>query len=361
MAIILLDIHDVISRIYNMADGTIEQSFGGLSSIIAASANGIAGIGVMYAIIRLFMNFYTNMEWDGAGTFKLCLLVALYGNCVMIAKIVDTGFKTPATAIENELSVQTNNGEVVFAEYKEKYMAALDKKADEEYGEWYEIPQNMGVAISTMTEKLVVKLWFVIVQIVQIIMELVLFFFKFAGSMASNLLLVFVPLSFALSFIPGFEGSGIGILKFIMTFRLWGAIAAAIKYASFQMGFFSIQADLKALTDAGYMASTGPDWGVILIMLCFIFVMAMTPMLSDALLSGSQAGSILSAASGYAMSKLVNPSMQMMKGGYQGASGQRRSAQGAGGAGGYAAGQLVNKAGQALNKAGQALKNKIKS
>jgi len=347
---VLLDVHDIINRIYQLADGTIEQSFAGISDIVSATANGIAGIGVLYAFIRLMMNFYTNMEWDTASTFKLCLMVALYANCNMIAKVVDTGFKTPGAAIEKELAVKTNDGETIYAEYKDKYIKALDMKADEEYGEWYDVANNMGVAISTATDKMIVKLWFLIVQLVQLIMELVLFFFKLAGSMGSNLLLVFVPLSFALSFIPGFEGSGIGILKFIMTFRLWGAVAATIKFAAFQMGFFSIQAELKASVDAGYMASTGPDWGVILIMICFIVLMALTPMLSDAIISGSQAGSILSAASGYAMSKLVKPSMQMMKGAGQGAMGRHNTSQGSAGSAGHFAGSMVNKAGKAIKK-----------
>jgi hypothetical protein len=318
MSFYLLDIHDTINRIFGMADGSIEGSFSGLTSIISTTANGIAGVGVTYAFIRIFMNFYANQEWDAQGTIKLCLLVALYGNCVHISKVVDRGFKSPGMAIESALAVKTDDGEKIYTEYREKYMEALDKKANEEYGKWYQIAKNFKVAISTMVDKMMVKIWFLIVQIVQLIMELVLFFFKLAGSMGSNLLLVFVPLSFALSFIPGFDGSGVGILKFIMTFRLWGAVAAAIKYAAFQLGFFSVQADLKAMTDAGYMAATGPDWGVILIMLCFIFIMALTPMFADALITGSQAGSILSAASGYAMSKVVNPGVQMVKGAAQG-------------------------------------------
>lgn len=348
MTIYLADIHDLMNRLFNTGETSIEGSFDGLSTIIATTANGIAGVGVMYAIIRLFMNFYANQEWDAPGTFKLCLLVALYANCTWIAKIVDNGFKSPGKAIETALETRSNNGEAIYAEYKARYMQALDEKANAEYGSWYDVGQNMSVAISTMVDKMEVKIWFLVVQMVQLIMELVLFFFKLAGSLGSNLLIVFVPLSFALSFIPGFESSGVGLLKFIMTFRLWGAVAAAIKFAAYNLGFFSIQAELKAITDAGYMAATGPEWGIILLMVCFIIMMMLTPMFADALISGSQAGSIFSAASGYAMSQVVNPAMTMVKGGGQGAFGKARSARGLPGVVGHAAGSGARSAGKAI-------------
>lgn len=319
MSIYLLDLSEALQRIYNFSDGSIAGSFSGLSSTISGTANGIAGVGCAYALIRLYLTFMSTHEWPIENTIKLCMMVALYGNCVGIARIVDSGFKGPATGIEAQLAVETQDGQQIFDEYKTKYYAALDAKAARDRGYGIQFAKNAGVAIEKAFDKLMFNIWLLVVQLILGIMELVLFFFKIAGSLGSNLLLVFVPLSFGLMFIPGFEGSGVGILKFIMVFRLWGAVAAAIKYAAYKIGFFSIYTSLKVMAEAQNIDPVGPDWSVILVMLCFIGMMFLTPMFADSLISGSQAGGILSAATGMAMAKIVSPAMRSAGGAASGA------------------------------------------
>jgi hypothetical protein len=258
---------------------------------------GIAAVGLLAGMLPLALGYMFSGQFAYETLFKSLLMAGLFVNYPTLVRLADDVFKQPDIQIEQAMHDQSGGGLSLVNAYVDAYNAAVDKYYDakKDKADMLDIGSKVAIAIDRALNHVAIYIWLAIAMVINMLLDLVLFLLKFASLFGAELLIALAPLSFAISFFKGFEGSLVGVLKYIFVFRLWAAVAAAIKFAAYNIGFFNLAYKFHAQIDAGAIP-VSPDWSILILQAAFIILILMTPMFADALIAGSQSGAFFSAA-----------------------------------------------------------------
>lgn len=301
----------VLNNMLDSSSSQVANSFTGIFDTIQTYSYGLAAAGLVVGMLIPILSFMFTGNFPYDTLFKYLLMAGLFVNFPVLIRLADDVFKQPADQIEKTLAVQTDNGNKLIDVYVNAYTDAVDKQYQEQMaqaGTW-DIGDKLSYVVEKAFSKAKIYIWLFIAMILNLFLDVVMFLMKFASIFGAELLIALSPLSFGISFFRGFEGSIVGVLKFIFVFRLWGAVASAIKFAAYNVGFFEVVYKFHAQVDAGSLPAS-PDWSPLVLQAVFIVIMFMTPMFADALVSGSQAGAFFNAA----LAKSVSMVNSVMKG-----------------------------------------------
>ena len=291
-------------------DDKLQNSFGGVYQSVVEFSNGLVTVGIFISAIYLIAQFLMTSQLDYSAVLKLVVMLAVYlsftstvdiksGSSVMavISRMLDSFESTVESRMAKDKSARLDDA---FRKGQEQGLKDEDTRLQQEKagGETKMNDASTSFISNTITEVLTGWIFNFFDMLAEILLVVCSFLIVFVSKFGCWLLIAFAPFSAAISFIKGFEGSFVGMLKYFIVFKLWAVIVMAIKAAMFNLGFSEQIAFAKAQGAVSLLNS--PSLGVIVMKLCYCLIVIMTPMFADILISGSQSGSFFSAAIGKA-------------------------------------------------------------
>jgi hypothetical protein len=291
-------------------DDKLQNSFGGVYQSVVEFSNGLVTVGIFISAIYLIAQFLMTSQLDYSAVLKLVVMLAFYlsftstvdiksGSSVMavISRMLDSFESTVESRMSKDKSARLDDA---FRKGQEQGLKDEDTRLQQEKagGETKMNDASTSFISNTITEVLTGWIFNFFDMLAEILLVVCSFLIVFVSKFGCWLLIAFAPFSAAISFIKGFEGSFVGMLKYFIVFKLWAVIVMAIKAAMFNLGFSEQIAFAKAQGAVSVLNS--PSLGVIVMKLCYCLIVIMTPMFADILISGSQSGSFFSAAIGKA-------------------------------------------------------------
>lgn len=266
---------------------------------------------LMYAVavIVAFMEIFGMMKGDKKGgeamfwgKFFLVVAMIVFNSFIANSFIsVINIFKSGATSV---LSVQENNEKVdeMLTAYRTTINESIEKNYEKNSSKgWFD---TLSSKVEESSQKIVSSIYFWVLELLLMLFELASFFTTVFADFLIQLMVIFFPLVLTLSFIPGFSQGVTQYVKYLLSFCLWPLITAVLKMVAQGIGFASIIGKLHA---ADALAQTGNldmsslvSFPAILALIIMIFMVSMTPMISDMLISGSQSGGFFSSTVGKA-------------------------------------------------------------
>ena len=301
-------LQNIFSSVLGGSDDKLQNSFSGVYQSVVEFSNGVVAVGIFISAIYLIAQFLMTSQLDYSSVLKLVVLLTVYlsftttvdikkGSSIMavISRMLDNFETTVASRLVKDKSARLDDA---FRKGQEQGLKDEDTRLQQEKaGGGTKLNDASTSFISnTITEVLTGWIFNFFDMIAEILLVVCSFLIVFVSKFGCWLLIAFAPFSAAVSFIKGFEGSFIGMLKYFIVFKLWGVIVIAIKAAMFNLGFSEQIAFAKAQGAVSVLNS--PSMGVIVMKLCYCLIVIMTPMFADILISGSQSGSFFSAAIG---------------------------------------------------------------
>lgn len=278
-------------------DSSLQESFQGVYDAVIKFSNGLVAVGIFITGVYLILQFLISSQFDYASLLKMIVMLALYlgftatidlknGSSIMavtsnIMGQFEDAIKPPNNKYE-VITTAVKNGQDDAKKEEDKKTALVGKAVD------------VGFAINSFSLVKILNdfVYLFLNMVVECAMVAIGFLIIFISKFACWLLIAFAPFCVAISFIKGFEGSFLGMLKYFIVFKLWAVIVAAIKLSLFHLRFVEAMA-----YDAGFHSITNsPSTSSIVMKICYCVVLCMTPMFADILVSGSQAGGFFSAA-----------------------------------------------------------------
>lgn len=261
------------------------------------------------AIIVAFMEVFGMMKGDKKGgeamfwgKFFLVVAMIVFNSFISNSFIsIINIFKNGATSV---LTVQESNAKVdeMLTAYRTTINESIEKNYEKNSAKgWFD---TVSSSIEKSSQKVVSSIYFWVLELLLMLFELASFFTTVFADFLIQLMVIFFPLVLTLSFIPGFSQGVTQYVKYLMSFCLWPLITAVLKMVAQGIGFASIIGKLHA---ADALAQTGNldisslvSFPAILALIIMIFMVSMTPMISDMLISGSQSGGFFSSTVGKA-------------------------------------------------------------
>lgn len=325
---------------------------------------------LMYAvaIIVAFMEIFGMMKGDKKGgeamfwgKFFLVFAMIVFNSFIANSFIsVINIFKSGASSV---LTVQENNEKVdeMLTAYRTTINESIEKNYEKNSSKgWFD---SVSSSVERSSQRVVSSIFFWVLELLLMLFELASFFTTVFADFLIQLMVIFFPLVLTLSFIPGFSQGVTQYVKYLLSFCLWPLITAVLKMVAQGIGFANILGKLHA---ADALAQTGNldisslvSFPAILALIIMIFMVSMTPMISDMLISGSQSGGFFSSTVGKATA-LTGGAMALVGGATKSAG--AKTAAGIGGKVGGALGSLGKNAGvinQARKHAGSPEINRI--
>ena len=289
----------IVDNVISGEESSLAASFEGVYKVVIEFSNGIVAIGLLITGVYLILQFLISAQMDYASLLKIILMLGLYMTFTATTN-VKTGSSIMAVTsqIMDGFETKMKNGKDNAAIMEAAVKAGQDdaKKAqDEKIASPTENEDSLSILdLKRIGDLIQAALMNFLDSVIDLIMIAISFMIIFISKFACALLIAFAPFCVAVSFIKGFEGSFMGMLKYFIVFKLWAVVAIAIKLALNNLGF--LQGIGYA---AGYKAVEGmnaPTPALIIMKLCYCVLLALTPMFADILISGSQSGGFFSGA-----------------------------------------------------------------
>lgn len=291
MTILSTSIAESLEKILVGAETSLKSTLDPVFDTIYESSGVFVAIGVLLTILVITMQMMIGGELSIDKFAKMMIYFLLFANCKELLEIADALFQLPAKALDKQFAIkmQASGGSLI-----EAYKNAIVENIDDSH--------NLGMMSPTGTmEKIPVYIGYTISTICSILYDLALFLIKFVSILGARILIAFAPIAFAVSLLPGFEGSLVGLIKYIFVIRLWAAIGAGLKLAFYGVGLLHVFEQQRGMIDSG--VGTSWDWSICALQLVFLLCTVLIPTFADALISGSQSGGFFSASVGWGVSK----------------------------------------------------------
>jgi hypothetical protein len=316
MELVLLDsqvadwLQNIFSSVIAGTDDKLQDSFGGVYQSVLEFSNGLVAVGIFISAVYLIAQFLMTSQLDYSAVLKLLVMLTVYlaftatvdikkGSSIMavISRMLDSFESTVDSRLAKDKSVRIDEA---FQKGQEQGLKDEDTRIKQEQAGAETKMNDASTSFISQTIMEVLTAWIFnfFDMIAEILLVVCSFLIVFVSKFGCWLLIAFAPFSAAVSFIKGFEGSFIGMLKYFIVFKLWSVIVVAIKAAMFNLGFSEQIAFAKA--QGAVSVFNSPSMGVIVMKLCYCLIVIMTPMFADILISGSQSGSFFSSAIGKA-------------------------------------------------------------
>lgn len=291
MTILSTTLAESLQNVLVSAENSLKNTLDPVFETIYESSGVFVAIGVLLTILVITMQMMIGGELSIDKFAKMMIYFLLFANCKELLEIADALFQLPAKALDKQFAVkmQANGGSLI-----EAYKNAVIENIDDSH--------NLGMISPTgAMEKIPVYIGYTISTICTILYDLALFLIKFVSILGARILIAFAPIAFAVSLLPGFEGSLVGLIKYIFVIRLWAAIGAGLKLAFYGVGLLHVFEQQRGMIDSG--VGTSWDWSICALQLVFLLCTVLIPTFADALISGSQSGGFFSATVGWGVSK----------------------------------------------------------
>lgn len=290
---------DISGQVAAGVNGGVKSKVWGFSKLLMYS---------VYVIVA-FMEILGFFKGDKKGSDKFfwikmfAVLAMIIFNSFLSNSFISviSGFKNGAANVLSEKEDNTKIDQMLGA-YRTSINDAIQKNYQKNSSKgWFD---SIGAAVDRSSQKVVSSVFFWIIELLLMLFELASFFTTVFADFLIQLMVIFFPLVLTLSFIPGFSQGVTQYVKYLLSFCLWPLITAVLKMVAQGIGFASILGKLHAadaLAQAGNLdISNLVSFPAILALIIMIFMISMTPMISDMLISGSQSGGFFSGTVGKA-------------------------------------------------------------
>ena len=291
MFLLDININEALNKILVSAESSLKGSLDPVFTTIYEASGAYVAIGVLLTIMAITMQMMIGGNLSIDKFAKMMIFYLLFANCKEILEVLDLLFQLPANALDKILHnrIEANGNTLVDA-----YKNAVIKNIDDSH-------TLSSINPAAAYDKMFVYIGYTVSLICSILYELALFLIKFVSILGARILIAFAPISFAVSLLPGFEGSMVGLIKYIFVIRLWAAIGTGLKLAFYGVGLLNVFEQQRGMIDSG--VGTNWDWSICALQLVFLLCTVMIPMFADALISGSQSGGFFSASVGWGLNK----------------------------------------------------------
>jgi len=285
----------ITDKLLNGTDTSLQTSFQGVYQAVIKFSNGVVAVGMFVTGVYLILQYLISSQFDYASLLKMLVMLTMYlGFSAVISPKGGSSIMAVTSNIMDNFTATINTGQDDIKLAAEIHKGQEDAKADEDANGGSSILAAASTLLSSLNIGKIIMdcLYNFLDSLVDICMVAIGFLIVFISKFGCWLLIAFAPFCVAISFIKGFEGSFVGMLKYFIVFKLWAVIFAAIKLAMHNMDFVN-----QLAYAAGYQSvSNSPSLSTIVMKLCCCIVLIMTPQFADILVSGSQAGGFFSAA-----------------------------------------------------------------
>ena len=285
------------------------QVSGGANSAVKGRVFGFAqGLMVIVFIVVAFMQIFGIMKGEGKESdrwflgkmFAVLALIVFSKVFTAQATGILLGVKSAAANVIT-MTDDNENVDKMLTSYRETVTKAIDDNYKKNASGWM---STIGASVERSSQKIVSSLYYWILELLLMLYELACFFTTVFADFLVQLLVVFFPLVLTMSFLPGFTQGVTQYLKYLLSLCLWPMIVGVLKLIAQAIGFANILGQLQGvdvLAKAGNLdISNLVSFTAILALVVMIFMIAMTPMISDMLISGSQSGGFFSTTVGKA-------------------------------------------------------------
>lgn len=285
------------------------QVSGGANGAVKGRVFGFAqGLMVIVFLIVAFMQIFGVMKGEGkeldrwfwGKMFAVLALIIFSKVFTAQATAILLGVKSAAANVIT-MTDDNENVDKMLTSYKQTVTKAIDDNYKKNASGWM---STIGASVERSSQKIVSSLYYWILELLLMLYELACFFTTVFADFLVQLLVVFFPLVLTLSFLPGFTQGVTQYLKYLLSLCLWPMIVGVLKLIAQAIGFANILGQLQGvdvLAKAGNLdISNLVSFTAILALVVMIFMIAMTPMISDMLISGSQSGGFFSTTVGKA-------------------------------------------------------------
>jgi hypothetical protein len=285
------------------------QVSGGANGAVKGRVFGFAqGLMVIVFLIVAFMQIFGVMKGEGkeldrwfwGKMFAVLALIIFSKVFTAQATAILLGVKSAAANVIT-MTDDNENVDKMLTSYRETVTKAIDDNYKKNASGWM---STIGASVERSSQKIVSSLYYWILELLLMLYELACFFTTVFADFLVQLLVVFFPLVLTMSFLPGFTQGVTQYLKYLLSLCLWPMIVGVLKLIAQAIGFANILGQLQGvdvLAKAGTLdISNLVSFTAILALVVMIFMIAMTPMISDMLISGSQSGGFFSTTVGKA-------------------------------------------------------------
>ncbi len=290
MHLLNINLNESLQNVLVNAESSLKTTLDPVFNTVYQSCGVFVAIGVLLTILVITMQMMIGGELSVDKFAKMMVFYLLFANSKELLEIADALFQLPANALDKQFAIKTQqSGGSLVAAYKDAVIQNIDDS------------HNLGtISPTAMVEKMPVYIGYTISTICTVLYDLALFLIKFVSILGARILIAFSPIAFAVSLLPGFEGSLVGLLKYIFVIRLWAAIGAGLKLAFYGVGLLHVFEQQRGMIDSG--VGTSWDWSICALQLVFLLCTVLIPTFADALISGSQSGGFFSASVGWGLS-----------------------------------------------------------
>lgn len=285
------------------------QVSGGANGDVKGRVFGFAQglMGIVFLIVA-FMQIFGVMKGEGKELDRW-----FWGKMIAVLALIifSRVFTASATGIllgvknaaANVISLTDDNENVdkMLTSYRETVTKAIEDNYKKNATGWM---STVGASVERSSQRIVSSIYYWVIELLLMLYELACFFTTVFADFLVQLLVVFFPLVLTLSFLPGFSQGVTQYLKYILSLCLWPMIVGVLKMIAQAIGFANILGQLQGvdvLAKAGNLdISNLISFTAILALVVMIFMIVMTPMISDMLISGSQSGGFFSSTVGKA-------------------------------------------------------------
>jgi hypothetical protein len=285
------------------------QVSGGANGAVKGRVFGFAQglMGIVFLIVA-FMQIFGVMKGEGKELDRwfwgkmIAVLALIIFSRVFTASATGIllGVKNAAANVIT-LTDDNENVDKMLGSYRETVSKAIEDNYKKNASGWI---STIGASVERSSQKIVSSIYYWIIELLLMLYELACFFTTVFADFLVQLLVVFFPLVLTLSFLPGFSQGVTQYLKYILSLCLWPMIVGVLKMIAQAIGFANILGQLQGvdvLAKAGNLdISNLISFTAILALVVMIFMIVMTPMISDMLISGSQSGGFFSSTVGKA-------------------------------------------------------------
>lgn len=285
------------------------QVSGGANGAVKGRVFGFAqGLMVIVFLIVAFMQIFGVMKGEGkeldrwfwGKMFAVLALIIFSKVFTAQATAILLGVKSAAANVIT-MTDDNENVDKMLTSYRQTVTKAIDDNYKKNASGWM---STIGASVERSSQKIVSSLYYWILELLLMLYELACFFTTVFADFLVQLLVVFFPLVLTMSFLPGFTQGVTQYLKYLLSLCLWPMIVGVLKLIAQAIGFANILGQLQGvdvLAKAGNLdISNLVSFTAILALVVMIFMIAMTPMISDMLISGSQSGGFFSTTVGKA-------------------------------------------------------------
>ena len=310
MFLLDINISDSLNKILTTAESSLKDTLDPVFNSIYQTSGVFVAIGVLLTIMAITMQAMIKGEFTVDKFAQMMIFYFLFANCKEILNVLDGLFQLPAIALEKQLHTKLDqNGNSLIQAYKDAVMKSIDDSHT-----------LSAINPAAAYDKMFAYIGYTVSLICSILYELALFLIKFVSILGARILIAFAPISFAVSLLPGFDGSLIGLIKYIFVIRLWAAIGAGLKLAFYGVGLLNVFEQQRGMIDSG--VGTNWDWSICALQLVFLLCTVLIPIFADALISGSQSGGFFSASVGWGINmgrEITKDAASSVGGAYKGA------------------------------------------